>query len=216
MFSASTLRDSVFRPSRPSSSTALHPTSSLAVPTLEPTSGSSSCGPVPCMCHSVLTANIQYNQLTSCYFRSGAACEAAREGIPAAAFSGASGSQVSYTTLESDPTSTSTLAAQIYSNLTADFVKAVTSTPGPFLPPGVIANVKMNTLNYLQTPVISLSRGLPWVLRQFTVPIFASSTLIAHSFIQKSMCLFTFNIQRVSPRLLVLRRSVYSTVGFTA
>ncbi|KAI1782922.1 sure-like protein [Ganoderma leucocontextum] len=71
----------------------------------------------------------------------GAACEAVRDGVPAAAFSGTSGSQVSYTTLESDPTGSSTLAAQIYSELTADFVKALTSTPGPLLPDGVVVNV---------------------------------------------------------------------------
>ena len=74
------------------------------------------------------------------------------------AFSGASGSQVSYTTLESDPTSTSTLAAEVYSNLTADFVKAITSTPGPFLPPGVIANV-----NYAAIDNCPTSSSYKWV-----------------------------------------------------
>ncbi|TBU31194.1 sure-like protein [Dichomitus squalens] len=88
----------------------------------------------------------------------GAACEAARSGIPAAAFSGVSGSQVSYTTLDSDPRGASTLAAQIYSNLTADFVQAVTSTPGAFLPPGVIANV-----NYAAIDSCPTSSSYKWV-----------------------------------------------------
>ena len=89
---------------------------------------------------------------------SGAACEAARSGIPAAAFSGVSGSQVSYTTLESDPTSEATLAAQIYSNLTSAFVSALTSTPGPYLPPGTVVNV-----NYAAIDNCPTSSSYKWV-----------------------------------------------------
>ena len=95
---------------------------------------------------------------TTIAVNSGAACEAARDGIPAAAFSGTTGSQVSYTTLESDPTGASTVAAQIYSELTADFVKAITSTPGPLLPDGVIVNV-----NYAAIDSCPSAASYKWV-----------------------------------------------------
>ncbi|RDX43653.1 sure-like protein [Lentinus brumalis] len=88
----------------------------------------------------------------------GAACEAARNGVPAAAFSGLSGSEVSYTTLESDPTAASTLAAQVYSNLTSSFVTALASIPGPLLPPGVIVNV-----NYAAIDSCPTSASYKWV-----------------------------------------------------
>ena len=102
-----------------------------------------------------------------CRVYSGAACEAARSGIPAAAFSGVSGSQVSYTTLESDPTSEATLAAQIYSNLTSAFVSALTSTPGPYLPPGVVVNV-----NYAAIDNCPTSASYRWVFSRLVWNIF--------------------------------------------
>ena len=61
--------------------------------------------------------------------------------MPGVAISGSSGSQVSYTTLESDPTSASTLTAHIYANLTATLVAALTADAGAILPAGTIANV---------------------------------------------------------------------------
>ncbi|KAI0632825.1 sure-like protein [Trametes polyzona] len=74
----------------------------------------------------------------------GAACEAARSGIPAAAFSGVSGAQVSYTTLTSTPNATSSIAARIYSDLTATFVRTLASAAkarggDALLPPGSCA-----------------------------------------------------------------------------
>ena len=54
---------------------------------------------------------------------------------------------MSYTTLESDPTATSTLAAHIYSELTTKFVAALTSAPGPFLPPSTIVNVNYASID---------------------------------------------------------------------
>ncbi|KAK0201035.1 sure-like protein [Desarmillaria ectypa] len=71
----------------------------------------------------------------------GAACEAALEGIPSVAFSADTGSQVSYTTLESDPNSTNTLAALTYAQLSVKFVQALTSAKGTILPPGISVNV---------------------------------------------------------------------------
>lgn len=73
---------------------------------------------------------------------SGAASEAVKEGIPSAAFSGVSGSEVSYTTLDSSPSSTSTLAALTYAALTIKFLSALLSTSStPILPPNVSLNV---------------------------------------------------------------------------
>ncbi|KAK0463064.1 sure-like protein [Desarmillaria tabescens] len=71
----------------------------------------------------------------------GAACEAALEGIPSVAFSANTGSQISYTTLESDPNSTNTLAALTYAQLSVKFVQALTSAKGTILPPGISVNV---------------------------------------------------------------------------
>jgi 5'-nucleotidase len=73
---------------------------------------------------------------------SGAACEAALEGIPSAAFSGDSTAQVSYTTLESDPTSKASLAASIYASLTVKFVQALLgNSTSSILPKGISLNV---------------------------------------------------------------------------
>ncbi|TCD60819.1 hypothetical protein EIP91_009488 [Steccherinum ochraceum] len=72
----------------------------------------------------------------------GAASEAALEGIPSVAFSGASTSQVSYTTLDSDPTSTSSKAALVYADLTTQFTMALLAPAArPVLPPNVTLNV---------------------------------------------------------------------------
>lgn len=73
---------------------------------------------------------------------SGAACEGARLGVPSVAFSGASGSQVSYTTLETNVSSTSTQSALIYSQLTTTFVQAlINGGSSPLLPTNIIVNV---------------------------------------------------------------------------
>ncbi|KAK0201040.1 sure-like protein [Desarmillaria ectypa] len=71
----------------------------------------------------------------------GAACEAAPEGIPSIAFSAATGSQVSYTTLKSNPDSDGTLAARAYAALSVQFVQALTTAEGTILPTNVSINV---------------------------------------------------------------------------
>ncbi|KAI0752162.1 sure-like protein [Fomes fomentarius] len=72
----------------------------------------------------------------------GAACEAAKEGIPSVAFSAATASQVSYTTLDSDPNSSSTRAALIYAALTANFTRTLVAPAArPILPAGITLNV---------------------------------------------------------------------------
>lgn len=61
-------------------------------------------------------------------------------GIPSVAFSGDSGSQVSYTTL-SQTTSSSTLAANLYSSLVVSFSQVLLASAAPILPPGISLNV---------------------------------------------------------------------------
>lgn len=73
---------------------------------------------------------------------SGAACEAALEGLPAADLS-----QVSYTTLETDPGSITSISTFIYAPLTITFLRHLLADPArPTLPAGVALNV-----NYPQT-----------------------------------------------------------------
>ncbi|KAI8972587.1 sure-like protein [Trametes punicea] len=79
----------------------------------------------------------------------GAACEAAKEGIPSTAFSASSLSQVSYTTLESAPTSPDTLSAFIYARLTSNFTSTLLSSPiRPILPPGITLNVNYGSTTF--------------------------------------------------------------------
>ncbi|OSD03723.1 sure-like protein [Trametes coccinea BRFM310] len=104
----------------------------------------------------------------------GAACEAARSGIPAGAFSGLSGSQVSYTTLETDPDSTSSLAARIYSDLTTTFVNALTTSDAAragdaLLPAGVIVNV-----NYAAVDACPSAASYKWVFSRLVWNVFAT------------------------------------------
>ncbi|KZT25032.1 survival protein sure-like phosphatase/nucleotidase [Neolentinus lepideus HHB14362 ss-1] len=79
----------------------------------------------------------------------GAACEAALEGIPSISFSGSGSSlsQISYTTLTSSPSSTDTLAAQVYSAATVDLVNALLASPAPYLPTGIVLNVNYPSLS---------------------------------------------------------------------
>ncbi|KAI0085587.1 sure-like protein [Irpex rosettiformis] len=78
----------------------------------------------------------------------GAACEAAKEGIPAIAVSGESTSSVSYSTLLSDPNSPATLAALLNSQLTAKFLNALlASHHRPILPRNIIVNVNFSPPN---------------------------------------------------------------------
>jgi 5'-nucleotidase len=70
----------------------------------------------------------------------GASTEALKEGIPSIAFSGPSGSHVSYTTLD-DTTLASTTAANIYADLVLKVTSTVLSEPPPFLPNGTQLNV---------------------------------------------------------------------------
>ncbi|KAF4588641.1 hypothetical protein EYR40_010194 [Pleurotus pulmonarius] len=66
-----------------------------------------------------------------------AAAAAVSQGIPAIVFSGATGSQVSYTTLDSDPNSSTSIAARTYASLVVRLANKLTAPPGPILPPNV-------------------------------------------------------------------------------
>ncbi|KAH9948521.1 sure-like protein [Amylocystis lapponica] len=88
----------------------------------------------------------------------GAACEAAKEGIPSTAFSGDSGSQVSYTTLASSPDSSSSVAAHVYGALSAHFAGVLLAGGAPVLPSGVTLNV-----NYPAVDSCGAAADYSWV-----------------------------------------------------
>lgn len=77
---------------------------------------------------------------------SGAASEAAKEGFPAIAISGASGSEVGFATLQ-NPSDPATVSAQTYSQLTLRLLSAMLepcsscNSSGPLLPPQTALNV---------------------------------------------------------------------------
>ncbi|CDO70418.1 hypothetical protein BN946_scf184999.g59 [Trametes cinnabarina] len=79
----------------------------------------------------------------------GAACEAAKDGVPSTAFSASSLSQVSYTTLQSAPTSPDTLSALVYATLTTNFTTALLSSArSPVLPLGTTLNVNFGSTTF--------------------------------------------------------------------
>ncbi|KAF8875088.1 survival protein sure-like phosphatase/nucleotidase [Gymnopilus junonius] len=94
-------------------------------------------------------SNIGTNLALDVFFSGtiGAAAEAVLEGIPSVAFSGSSGSQVSYTTLTSDPTADSTIAAGIYTELIIKFISSLLNSPSPILPLGVSLNVNFASIS---------------------------------------------------------------------
>ncbi|KAL0952794.1 hypothetical protein HGRIS_007019 [Hohenbuehelia grisea] len=89
----------------------------------------------------------------------GAAAAATLEGIPSVAFSGARGHHVSYTTLESDPSASSSVAARVYSKLTAHFTQVLVASGAPILPPGISVNV-----NFPSTKHCESASSFRWVL----------------------------------------------------
>ncbi|CAK5277805.1 unnamed protein product [Mycena citricolor] len=77
----------------------------------------------------------------------GAATEAAKEGIPAAAFSAATGDQISFTTLTTSPNSTDSRAAIVYSQLTTKVLSPLFAAGAPILPAGIVLNVNYPTFS---------------------------------------------------------------------
>ena len=65
------------------------------------------------------------------------------------AFSGRTGSQVSYTTLDSSPTSSATKTALIYADLLANFTSALLNPAArPIIPAGTILNVNFGSTTF--------------------------------------------------------------------
>ncbi|PSS30862.1 hypothetical protein PHLCEN_2v2589 [Hermanssonia centrifuga] len=107
----------------------------------------------------------------------GAACEAAKEGIPSIAFSGSSSSTAheGWTALYNIPPSSSILAAQAYSFATATFLSSFFSQPSssPLLPPGVTINVNFPTLTDECT-----ASDIQWVFTRSLPSIFSNDVVV--------------------------------------
>ncbi|EPT00055.1 hypothetical protein FOMPIDRAFT_1016764 [Fomitopsis schrenkii] len=89
----------------------------------------------------------------------GAATEAAKEGYPATAFSGHTGSQKSYTKLYSHPGSSTSKSAWVYASLTVQYTDVLLSSgASPILPAGIIVNV-----NYPSIKGCSHASDYQWV-----------------------------------------------------
>ncbi|KAI0759170.1 sure-like protein [Irpex lacteus] len=83
----------------------------------------------------------------------GAACEAAKEGIPSVAFSGQSNAQVSYTSLRLTPTSLQSIAALVNSQLTVKFVNALLNGgSGVIVPANTTINVNTSEIKNCTDP----------------------------------------------------------------
>ena len=80
---------------------------------------------------------------------------------------------MSYTTLTTDVNAPSSIAARIYSDLTATFVDALTASgatrPGPLLPVGVIVNV-----NYAAIDSCPSAASYQWVFSRLVWSVFAT------------------------------------------
>ncbi|KAF4612309.1 hypothetical protein D9613_003709 [Agrocybe pediades] len=125
----------------------------------------------------------------------GAASEAAKEGIPSIAFSGASGSQVSYTTL-SQTTASSTVPANIYTSLIIKFVNALLNNTGAILPAGISLNV-----NFASTSSCTSASSYKFVLTRLTssnsatdVTTCGTNHLPAESTVIKTGCIATVSV----------------------
>jgi len=94
--------------------------------------------------------------------------EAANLGVPAVAFSAASGGHISYTVLESDPKNASVIAAEIYNVLTVKLVDTLLNNTfnkgAEILPPGSVVNV-----NYPSVTNCTSAEQFKWVFTR-TVP----------------------------------------------
>ncbi|EJD00403.1 acid phosphatase [Fomitiporia mediterranea MF3/22] len=100
----------------------------------------------------------------------GAACEAAKEGFPSVALSGAGGSQVSFETLSTPSASTTT--ANVFASLGVKVVQALLADCStPILPRGITLNINYpaatgsctdpDAFNFVLTRINSASAGTP-------------------------------------------------------
>ncbi|TCD60817.1 hypothetical protein EIP91_009486 [Steccherinum ochraceum] len=95
----------------------------------------------------------------------GAACEGESKDIPSVAFSGITNDKVSYTTLESDPNSSATLSAHVYSALTTKFVQTLFkgAAGSRLVPKGTIVNVNYPALDFSEGSLCSRPEDVMWV-----------------------------------------------------
>lgn len=91
----------------------------------------------------------------------GAAVEAVRQGIPAIAFSGRSGTPISY---EAD----TPLYAQIYADLATNLTTHILESGAPYLPDGVWLNVNFPTVSEMECSDVS---EFEFVLSRINVPV---------------------------------------------
>ncbi len=77
---------------------------------------------------------------------------------------------MSYTTLESDPTSSATIAALTWAELTTFFVHAFFSAPAPFLPSGTVINVNYPRLGNATSGCTKAS-DVKWVFTRVFPPL---------------------------------------------
>lgn len=117
---------------------------------MQPTSEQSRKTLVPCKHAHLTLVPSAIHSLVPLPTSSGAAKEAAKEGIPSVAFSASSLSQVSYTTLTSAPTSPGTRSALIYAALTTNLTSILLTSPvlGPILPQGITLNVNFGSTTF--------------------------------------------------------------------
>lgn len=131
---------------------------------------------------------------------SGAACEAALEGIPSIAVSGSSGSAVSYTTL-SNTSASSTKAANIYSALVNKLVAQLLSNSGAILPKGITLNV-----NFASTSSCPSASSYKFVLTRISsssatdVKTCGTSKLTSESTAINKGCIATVSVMDASTK----------------
>ncbi|KZS96820.1 sure-like protein [Sistotremastrum niveocremeum HHB9708] len=109
----------------------------------------------------------------------GAACEAAKEDIPAIAFSGTAKTRHSYTELVAGDSSF------IYSSLALSLIDILIATPKPFLPPNTILNVNFPNVTAQCASEgnfeFVLSRAFPTLIPGFDLNICNTNTLPTES-----------------------------------
>ncbi|KAF9797102.1 hypothetical protein IEO21_10910 [Rhodonia placenta] len=144
-------------------------------------------------------------------FHGGAACEAAKLGVPSTAFSSHTGAQVPYTILESDPNAKYSESSRIYSALTVNYTKTILKPGVPPLPKGIIVNINYHRIDMCRAPsdykwVFSLIGAKPlWA------PIHPFSTVASRPALRLNHPTRRFRLRRSSTPSTV--RDAYSKLG---
>ncbi|KAF9449013.1 survival protein sure-like phosphatase/nucleotidase [Macrolepiota fuliginosa MF-IS2] len=130
----------------------------------------------------------------------GAACESAKEGVPSFAFSGSSGSQVSYTTL-SDTSASSTITAHVHTSLILQFLTTYLAASGdstePLVPSGYSVNINFSSTStcsnkaanyaWVATRVLTSTAGVD-------TPLCGSSNLPDETTVNGAGCFATVSV----------------------